>query len=493
MVKMRPFIFLLLCAFVAGVQTDDVSMMEGNSVTLHTGLKTRGKHTKIKWYFNDIPIAQSKGSWSKLFINAQCDGLFRDRLKLNNHTGDLTVTDIKTSNAGHYRLQIIRKSSNIQKMFIVAVQGVSALVKEDVLVQEGESVTLDPGVKNPSDMMTWYFNDTLIAEINGNQSYICTDIQCDERFGDRLEMDHQTGSLTITNTTITDSGLYKLQMSSGFIKNFSVTVTGNLVAPYSDSDVHFVSLEENDSVILHTDVETRQQRKIQWYFYDVLIAEITGDLSFICTDVQCSKGTERFRGRLKLDNQTGSLTITNARYTDLGRYKLQINGGSSKKIFGVIVSGFTETTSQKEGKSVTFYDDLIKHRFNVLKWYFKDTLIAEFNADLRYHCVDEQCDESNEGFRDRLDLGWTGSLTIRNTRTTDSGGYYLHRSCSVGRYSIIRRFSLTVTAVQDPGVSPVPVVLIIVGVPLAVTFLLCCLCILVERTKCTRKTRRGPV
>ncbi len=75
------------------------------------------------------------------------------------------------------------------------------------------------------------------------------------------------------------------------------------------SDGVSVSVMEGDSVTLNTDVKINQQEKIHWYFNDIRIAYINGDLSDICTDVQCNEGTERFRDRLKLDNQTGSLTI----------------------------------------------------------------------------------------------------------------------------------------------------------------------------------------
>ncbi|KAK7136696.1 hypothetical protein R3I93_016901 [Phoxinus phoxinus] len=81
-----------------------------------------------------------------------------------------------------------------------------------------------------------------------------------------------------------------------------------------------------------------------WYFNDILIAEITGDQSQFCTDVQCDEDTERFRDRLKLDYQTGSLTITHTRNTDSGEYKLQIrsnNGFSVTRVkrFNLTVIG----------------------------------------------------------------------------------------------------------------------------------------------------------
>ncbi len=124
----------------------------------------------------------------------------------------------------------------ILQQLLVCVSGVSATERNQMKhVIDGETVTLESGETNyTSYLMKWYFNDARIAEINANMSKICTDVQCNngtERFRHRLKLDHQIGSLTITNTRTTDSGEYKLQIiisNSSFCitreKRFNVTV-----------------------------------------------------------------------------------------------------------------------------------------------------------------------------------------------------------------------------------------------------------------------------
>ncbi|XP_042605287.1 uncharacterized protein LOC109066867 isoform X2 [Cyprinus carpio] len=208
------FIFLLILPYhgSSGVGADDVSVsvMERDSVTLHTGVKTN-QQEEVAWYFNDTRIARITEDQSKICTDDECKERFRDRLKLDHQTGSLTIRDIRTTDSGKYRLVII--SSGSEKIFRVAVNDVPAAQRDEKKtksVVEGQSVTLDPDVtKNPNDVMMWYFNDTLIAEITGDQSKICEDEQCKERFKNRLKLDNQSGSLTIMNTRITDSGDYK--------------------------------------------------------------------------------------------------------------------------------------------------------------------------------------------------------------------------------------------------------------------------------------------
>uniref|UniRef100_A0A673FN50 Ig-like domain-containing protein n=1 Tax=Sinocyclocheilus rhinocerous TaxID=307959 RepID=A0A673FN50_9TELE len=192
--------------------------MEGDSVTLQTGVKTNHLED-IKWYFNDIRIAQINGDQTYICTDVQCNKgteRFRHRLKLD-QTGSLTIMNINTTDSGVYELKIINNHSISEKAFSVTRKS----------VKEGESVTLDPGVlKSPNDVMAWFFNDTRIAEITEDQRKICTDDQCKERFRDRLKLDHQTGSLTITNINTTDSGLYKLQITSNIRRHrHSISIT----------------------------------------------------------------------------------------------------------------------------------------------------------------------------------------------------------------------------------------------------------------------------
>ncbi|XP_016107377.1 uncharacterized protein [Sinocyclocheilus grahami] len=456
--------------------------MRGDSVTLHTDVETN-QQEEISWYFNSIRIAEISADPSKTCTDVQCedaDERFRDRLKLVHQTGSLTITNITITDSGLYKLQITSSSDSLLQLFSVSVYYVPKREKmKRMSVKEGESVTLDPGVmKTTNYLMKWLFNDIRIAEINGDLSFICTDVQClyaDERFRDRLKLNHMTGSLTITNTRSEDTGLYYLLIITirfSIRRSFIVDVTTYV-------DAVSVSVMEGDSVILHTDVETNQQEEIRWYFNDTRIAQITEDLSFICTDVQCKYSDERFRDRLKLDYQTGSLTITNTTTTDSGLYHKQVISGSSinQGIFSVTVYEVPaverdemKRKSVQEGESVTLDTGVIKNPNDLMTWYFSDIHIAEITGDQSKICTD-----ADERFRDRLKLDHqTGSLAITNITTTESGLYQLQISSSSRRISIIKSFSVTVPMVSDSGLSSAPagiVVVLCVGVAALVLLL----------------------
>uniref|UniRef100_A0A8C1HHN3 Uncharacterized protein n=1 Tax=Cyprinus carpio carpio TaxID=630221 RepID=A0A8C1HHN3_CYPCA len=109
------------------------------------------------------------------------------------------------------------------------------------------------------DLIAWTFRrpETCIAHINKEYRIFSTIDVLDGRFRDRLKLDHQTGSLTITNTTTTHSGLYGVEINRNrtlISYRFNVTVSG----VFADSDaVKSVSVIQGDSVTLQTNTETQ--------------------------------------------------------------------------------------------------------------------------------------------------------------------------------------------------------------------------------------------
>ncbi|XDV23959.1 hypothetical protein PO909_028287, partial [Leuciscus waleckii] len=103
---------------------------------------------------------------------------------------------------------------------------------------EGDSVTLNTDVTEipEDDEILWKYGaeNSLIAQISraAGISSIYDDVP-DGRFRDRLKLDDQTGSLTITNTTTEHTGVYQLVIRGAKLtsKTFSVSVYARLPVP----------------------------------------------------------------------------------------------------------------------------------------------------------------------------------------------------------------------------------------------------------------------
>jgi len=94
----------------------------------------------------------------------------------------------------------------------------------EVSVMVGDSVTLDSNVSEmQKNEIEWRFDGIRIAKVmKGNPTYYDN-----ARFTDRLKLE-RTGSLTITDTRITDTGVYELSViiNNEITKTFRVTVYG---------------------------------------------------------------------------------------------------------------------------------------------------------------------------------------------------------------------------------------------------------------------------
>ncbi|XP_067271508.1 SLAM family member 5-like [Pseudorasbora parva] len=151
---------------------------------------------------------------------------------------------------------------------------------------EGDSVTLNTDLTEiqEDDDILWRFRDenSLIAKISRADKIFSTyDDVPDGRFRDRLKLDHQTGSLTITNISTEHAGDYKLEIRGLKLtsKTFSVSVYARLPVPVISSNSSNCS-SSSSSCSLVCSVLNVSHVTLSWFKGNSLLSSISvSDLS----------------------------------------------------------------------------------------------------------------------------------------------------------------------------------------------------------------------
>ncbi|XP_048038579.1 uncharacterized protein LOC125263578 isoform X2 [Megalobrama amblycephala] len=211
------------------------------------------------------------------------------------------------------------------------VNGVSVYTDETetISVMEGDSVTLNTDVIEIQThrLIVWTFrlkgSDTVIVEIYKGIISVY-DSENDERFRDRLQIDEQTGSLTITNINRLHSGLYKLQIMNKDIiyKNFNVAVYALLTVPVISDSPQKPSVSESSSnynCSLLCSVVNVSHVTLSWYKGNSLLSSISvSDLSISLSlplEIQCLDDSYSCVVSYSFTNQTKHLNITDLCHT----------------------------------------------------------------------------------------------------------------------------------------------------------------------------------
>ncbi|XP_067253034.1 CD48 antigen-like [Chanodichthys erythropterus] len=159
---------------------------------------------------------------------------------------------------------------------------------KSVSVMEGDSVTLNTDVTEiqRNDQILWMFGprETCIAEIHRQNIYMD---ESNRIFGHRLQMDSQTGSLTIINIRSEHSGLYKLLIFRNrgtSNKRFNVTVYDHLPVPIIFRDSSDCSSSSSSSSVsrcsLLCSAVNVSHVTLSWYKGNSLLSSISvSDLS----------------------------------------------------------------------------------------------------------------------------------------------------------------------------------------------------------------------
>ncbi|XP_051978299.1 SLAM family member 9-like isoform X2 [Xyrauchen texanus] len=171
--------WLLLCLFlwhVVGVfdvdpdKVKSVSVMEGDSVTLHTDLTQIQDGDEIDWRIipEHIRIARIKRKIFNTYDDV-LDGRFRGRLYLNHQTGDLTITNITTEHTGLYQLNIItgKKTTNYFSVTVSARLPVPVIIRDSSQYSSSSKCVLVCSVVNVTQVtLSWYKGNSLLSSIS---------------------------------------------------------------------------------------------------------------------------------------------------------------------------------------------------------------------------------------------------------------------------------------------------------------------------------------
>nr|XP_055074721.1 uncharacterized protein LOC129454266 [Misgurnus anguillicaudatus] len=271
---------------VDGDEVKSVSVMEGDSVTLHTDITEILSRDHILWMFGpqETRIAELYKQSIDMFDSNK---IFGDRrLLLDSQTGSLTIRNIRNEHSGLYKLQIRKTSIRaFSTALFERVFGVDEV--KSVSVMEGDSVTLQTDINeiHQRDHILWMFgsNETRIAELY-KQSIDMFD--SNKTFGDRrLLLNSQSGSLTIRNIRTEHTGLYKLQIRSDrghSDKRFNVTVYGLLPIPVISRDSSQCSSSSSSSersssskCLLLCSVLNVRDVSLSWYKGNSLLSSIS--------------------------------------------------------------------------------------------------------------------------------------------------------------------------------------------------------------------------
>ncbi|XP_058617635.1 uncharacterized protein LOC131531105 [Onychostoma macrolepis] len=463
------FLFILCCVF--GDEMKSVSVTEGDSITLNTDIKVQSKDMLL-WMFGPQETRIAEIYNQNMFMY-ESNEIFGDKLQMDNQTGSLIIRNIRTEHTGLYKLLIISTRGNSDKRFSVSVYAylpvpVITTNSSQCSSSERSSVqncSLLCSVLNVSHVtLSWFKGNSLLSSISVSDLSISLSLPLEVEYQDNNTyscvinnpINNQTTHLDISQLChmCPDSVQYcgsteaviRLVLSalvgvaavaaavydfrSGrefevFRHSWRNTVSNAAVfclwifftkcvsGVYTDETYEMISVMEGDSVTLNTDVtEIQRDDNILWMFKlqnsETRIAEIYKQTISI---YDYKETNERFRDRLKIDEQTGSLTITNINKLHSGLYKVQIiNGGIKHKSFNLavyalltvpVISVSPQNPSVSEissGQNCSLLCSVLNVSHVTLSWYKGNSLLSSISVSdlcislslpLEIECLDD--------------------------------------------------------------------------------------------------------
>ncbi|XP_051763439.1 SLAM family member 5-like isoform X2 [Ctenopharyngodon idella] len=183
-------LFCLCCWSLTGVFGDSVSVMEGDSVTLNTDVTEIHEDDDILWkYGAENSLIAKMSIENQIFSTSDGpDGRFRDRLKLDDQTGSLTITNTRTEHAGVYELEIkgVKRSSKTFSVSVYARLPVPVISSNSLQCSSSSNCSLLCSAVNVSHVtLSWYKGNSLLSSISVSDLSISLSLPLEVEYQDK--------------------------------------------------------------------------------------------------------------------------------------------------------------------------------------------------------------------------------------------------------------------------------------------------------------------
>ncbi|XP_016120651.1 uncharacterized protein, partial [Sinocyclocheilus grahami] len=164
--------------FAAPDAMKSVSVTEGDSVTLESGLTEIQKEDRILWKFGraePLTLIAHINKEDEIFNTAHGDGVgFRNRLKLDPQTGSLTIMNIRNTDSGLYQITIKASKETTHRFSVTVYARLPVpVISRDPLQDPSSSsssqqnCSLVCSVVNVGHVtLSWYKGNSLLSSIN---------------------------------------------------------------------------------------------------------------------------------------------------------------------------------------------------------------------------------------------------------------------------------------------------------------------------------------